>query len=271
MTELNYDKIKLIVLSALSSFGGFMKKVLALILGVVVFTVLAVGFTACDNEPEVDPHEGLYGTYKLVSFESGGLQVRGNNVTVYAGAKIYHGCVIGNNCTIHAGAVIGADGFGFAPNEKGEFEKIPQIGNVILEDNVEVGANTCIDRATMGSTIIRKGAKIDNLIQIAHNVEVGENTVMAAQCGVAGSSKIGRNCMLGGQVGIAGHLNIANGTKFSAQAGVGNHIKAENLTYQGSPAFPILQFQRSYAHFKKLPEMNARIAGLQKDMETLKK
>ncbi|MDR1699171.1 MAG: UDP-3-O-(3-hydroxymyristoyl)glucosamine N-acyltransferase [Prevotellaceae bacterium] len=195
----------------------------------------------------------------------------GDNVMIYAGAKIYEGCIIGNNCTIHAGAVIGADGFGFAPNGKGEFEKIPQIGNVILEDNVEVGANTCIDRATMGSTIIRKGAKIDNLIQIAHNVEVGENTVMAAQCGVAGSTKIGKNCMLGGQVGIAGHLSIANGTKFSAQAGVGKNIETENTVHQGSPSFPITQFHRSYANFRRLPEMNASIAELKKEIEELKK
>ncbi len=194
----------------------------------------------------------------------------GKNVTIYAGAKIYESSVIGNNCTIHAGAVVGADGFGFAPNEKGEFEKIPQIGNVILEDDVEVGANTCIDRATMGSTIIRRGAKLDNLIQIAHNVEVGENTVIAAQCGVAGSTKIGKNCMFGGQVGIAGHLTIADGNKFGAQTGVGRKLETPNTVYQGSPALTAIQFNRTYAYFKRLPEMNTTIAELKKQIEELK-
>ena len=195
----------------------------------------------------------------------------GDNVTIHVGAKIYHGCVIGNNCVINAGAVIGADGFGYAPNEKGEFEKIPQIGNVILEDNVEVGVNTCIDRSTMGSTIIRRGVKLDNLIQIAHNVEVGENTVMAAQCGVAGSTKVGKNCMLGGQVGLSGHLMIADGTKFGAQTGVSGHIKTPNIAHQGTPAMPAMPFNRAYAHFKHLPEMQATITELKKEIEELKK
>jgi UDP-3-O-[3-hydroxymyristoyl] glucosamine N-acyltransferase len=186
----------------------------------------------------------------------------GHNVTIHVGAKIYHGSVIGNNCVIGAGAVIGADGFGYAPNEKGEFEKIPQIGNVVLEDNVEVGVNTCIDRATMGSTIIRKGVKLDNLIQIAHNVEVGENTVMAAQSGVAGSTKVGKNCMLGGQVGLSGHISIADGSKFGAQTGVSGHIKTKNGVYMGTPAMPVMSFNRSYIHFKQLPEMNATIKEL---------
>jgi UDP-3-O-[3-hydroxymyristoyl] glucosamine N-acyltransferase len=195
----------------------------------------------------------------------------GNNCTIYPGVKIYHECTIGNNCTIHAGTVIGSDGFGFAPQSESEFMKIPQIGNVIIEDNVEIGANVAIDRATMGSTIIRKGVKIDNLIQIGHNVEVGENTVMAGQTGIAGSTKIGKNCMFAGQVGIAGHLNIADGVKIGAKAGIPGDIKEENSIVLGSPAFEFRQFQRSFVVFKKLPELKTKIEKLEKEVETLKK
>jgi len=159
----------------------------------------------------------------------------GRNCTIYPGVKIYHDCVIGEDCIIHAGSVIGSDGFGFAPQSESEYIKIPQLGNVIIEDHVEIGANVTIDRATMGSTIIHKGVKLDNLIQIGHNVEVGENTVMAALTGIAGSAKVGKNCMIGGQVGIAGHIKIANGTKIGAQAGVLGEIKEENMTLLGSP------------------------------------
>jgi UDP-3-O-[3-hydroxymyristoyl] glucosamine N-acyltransferase len=194
----------------------------------------------------------------------------GDNTTLFSGVKIYHECRIGNGCTIHAGSVIGSDGFGFAPQSENEYMKIPQLGNVILEDNVEIGANVTIDRATMGSTIIRKGVKLDNLIQIGHNVEVGENTVMAAQTGIAGSSKLGRNCMLGGQVGVAGHLKIADGTKIGAQAGIGGNIKEENTTIIGSPAFDFKQFLKSSVIFKKLPEINTKIVKLEKDIEHLK-
>ncbi len=185
----------------------------------------------------------------------------GNNVkidensTVFAGAQVTDDCVVGKNCTIHSGAIIGSDGFGFAPQADGSYQKIPQIGNVILEDNVDVGANTTIDRATMGSTIIRKGVKLDNLIQVAHNVEIGENTVIAAQSGIAGSTKIGKNCMFGGQVGVAGHITIANGVKLSAQSGVANSLKEPDEILFGSPAMNIKRFTRSFVLFKKFPEI----------------
>ena len=192
----------------------------------------------------------------------------GENCVLYAGVKIYHECVIGEKCIIHAGAVIGSDGFGFAPSAE-EYSKIPQLGNVILEDNVEIGANTAIDRATMGSTIIRKGVKLDNLIQIGHNVEVGENTVMAAQTGIAGSTKIGKNCMLGGQVGIAGHLKIGADSKLGAQAGIISDIK-ENSAILGSPALDIKQYMRSYAIFRKLPDLKTKLDTLEKDLTALK-
>jgi UDP-3-O-[3-hydroxymyristoyl] glucosamine N-acyltransferase len=192
----------------------------------------------------------------------------GDNSVLYAGVKVYHECVIGKNCIIHAGAVIGSDGFGFAPSAS-EYSKIPQLGNVILEDNVEIGANSAIDRATMGSTIIRKGVKLDNLIQIGHNVEVDENTVMAAQVGIAGSTKIGKNCMLGGQVGIAGHIRIGDGAKLGAQAGIISDIK-ENSAVLGAPALDIKQFMRSYAIFRKLPDLKTKLDTLEKDLKALK-
>jgi UDP-3-O-[3-hydroxymyristoyl] glucosamine N-acyltransferase len=194
----------------------------------------------------------------------------GNNCTLYPGVKIYKECIIGNNCILHAGAVIGADGFGFAPAGENDYVKIQQIGNVILEDNVEIGANTCIDRATMGSTVILKGAKLDNLVQIGHNVVVGENTVMAAQSGIAGSTKVGKNCMMGGQVGIAGHLSIADGTRIAAQAGIGGNIKEENTTLLGSPAFDSKKFLRSFAYFIRLPEINKKLDDLVKAVDSLK-
>lgn len=190
----------------------------------------------------------------------------GDNTIIYSGAKIYHDCVIGNNCIIHSGAVVGSDGFGFAPQKGQDFKKIPQIGNVLLEDNVEIGANTTIDRATFGSTIIRKGVKLDNLIQIAHNVEIGERTVIAAQVGISGSSKIGNDCMIGGQVGIAGHLKIANKVKIGAQAGIDANIKEEGKIIIGSPAFNFKDYYRSYVIFKKLPEMNRKLAELEKKL-----
>jgi len=195
----------------------------------------------------------------------------GNNCTINPGVKIYHDCLIGEGCIIHAGSVIGSDGFGFAPQSDSEFMKIPQLGNVILEDHVEIGANVTIDRATMGSTIIRKGVKLDNLIQIGHNVEVGENTVMAAQTGISGSTKVGKNCMFGGQVGLAGHLKIANGSKIGAQGGILGDIKEENTTILGSPAIELKQFLRSTVIFKRLPEMKAKIDSLEKEIESLKK
>jgi UDP-3-O-[3-hydroxymyristoyl] glucosamine N-acyltransferase len=194
----------------------------------------------------------------------------GVNCTINPGVKIYHDCVIGQECIIHAGTVIGSDGFGFAPQSENEYMKIPQLGNVVLEDFVEIGANVTIDRATMGSTIIRKGVKLDNLIQIGHNVEVGENTVMAAQTGIAGSTKVGKNCMFGGQVGISGHLRIANGSKIGAQAGILGDIREENTVILGSPAFEIKQYLKSTVVFKKLPDLKIKIDKLEKEVETLK-
>ena len=189
--------------------------------------------------------------------------VIGDNTTIFAGAKIYSETIIGKDCTIHSGAIVGADGFGFAPNENGEYSKVPQIGNVIIEDNVDVGAGTTIDRATLGSTVIRKGVKLDNQIQIAHNVEIGENTVIAAQTGVAGSTKIGKNCMIGGQVGIAGHLIVGNGVRIQAQTGVGRNLK-DNETLQGSPALAYSDYNKSYVHFKNLPKIVSEIEELKK-------
>jgi len=197
--------------------------------------------------------------------------VIGKNGLIYPGVKIYHECIIGAGCTFHAGSVIGGDGFGFAPQSDSEFMKIPQIGNVIIEDNVEVGANSAIDRATMGSTIIRRGVKIDNLIQIGHNVEIGENTVMAGQSGVAGSSKIGKNCMFAGQVGVAGHMKVADGTKAGAQAGIGGDIKEENTIVLGSPAMEHKQYLKSSVIFRRLPELKAKVDLLEKQIESQKK
>ena len=177
----------------------------------------------------------------------------GENCTLYPGVKIYDGCKIGNNCILHANVVVGSDGFGFAPREDGSYKKIPQTGIVTIEDDVEIGANTVVDRATMGTTLIKKGVKLDNLIQIAHNVEVGENTVMAAQSGVAGSTKIGASCVIGGQVGFAGHLTIHDKTSIGAQAGILGSTKKEGETLMGSPAFDYKQYLKCYALFRKLP------------------
>jgi UDP-3-O-[3-hydroxymyristoyl] glucosamine N-acyltransferase len=193
----------------------------------------------------------------------------GNNCILNHRVTVYHDCLIGNGCIIHAGSVIGSDGFGFAPQSDNEFMKIPQLGNVVLEENVEIGANVTIDRATMGSTVIRRGVKLDNLIQIGHNVEVGENTVMAAQTGIAGSSKIGKNCMFGGQVGIAGHITIAEGARIGAQAGILGNVK-ENSTIIGSPAMDHKQFLKAYTVFRKLPEMKSQVDKIEKDLDSLK-
>ena len=194
----------------------------------------------------------------------------GDNTTIYSGVRIYHECVIGKNCTLHAGVIIGSDGFGFAPNAENNYHKVPHIGNVIIEDHVEIGSNTTIDRATLGSTIIKKGVKLDNLIQIAHNVEIGENTVIAAQTGIAGSAKIGKNCMIGGQVGIVGHIVIADNVKIAAQSGVGSSIEKPGEIVQGSPAFPIGDYKRSYVLFRGLPKMNEKIAALEKKAQESK-
>jgi len=196
----------------------------------------------------------------------------GDNTIIYPGVTIYEDCVIGSNCYIHSGAIIGADGFGFASGDEGaDFKKIPQIGNVILEDYVEIGANSTIDRATMGSTILRRGVKLDDHVHIAHNVDVGENTVMAAQVGIAGSTKIGKNCMFGGQVGVGPHVKIANGVKAGPQAGIPSDIKKEGLVVLGSPAIDISSQKRSMAVYKNLPELRTRLSDLEKIVEELRR
>lgn len=195
----------------------------------------------------------------------------GDNTILFAGAKVYTDCKIGADCTIHAGTVIGADGFGFAPNQDNHYKKVAQIGNVIIEDHVEIGANSTIDRATLGSTIIRRGVKLDNLIQIAHNVEIGQNTVIASQTGVAGSTKIGRDCMIGGQVGIVGHINIADGVKIAAQSGVGGNVLTPGEILQGSPAFGLGEYKRAYVLFRKLPLLEKRIKELEQALAEVNK
>jgi UDP-3-O-[3-hydroxymyristoyl] glucosamine N-acyltransferase len=193
----------------------------------------------------------------------------GENTILYPGVRIYHGCKIGANVAVHAGTVIGGDGFGFAPQSDGTFKKVPQIGNVVVEDNVEIGSNATIDRATIGSTIIKKGAKLDNLIQIAHNAEIGENTVIAAQTGISGSTKIGNNVMMGGQAGIVGHITIADGTRINAQSGVTKSVKTPNSAISGSPAFDYTSTLRSQAIFRNLPELEKRIADLEQVIKQL--
>ncbi|WP_027878967.1 UDP-3-O-(3-hydroxymyristoyl)glucosamine N-acyltransferase [Mesoflavibacter zeaxanthinifaciens] len=188
----------------------------------------------------------------------------GDDTVVFSGAKVYSESIIGKNCVINSGAIIGADGFGFAPDENGEYSKVPQIGNVILEDFVDIGAATTIDRATLGSTIIRRGVKLDNQIQIAHNVEIGKNTVIAAQTGVAGSTKIGENCQIGGQVGIVGHITIGNNVKIQAQSGIGRNVK-DNEVLQGSPALSYGDFNKSYVYFKNLPKIVKTVNDLEKN------
>ena len=188
----------------------------------------------------------------------------GNNTTIHAGVKIYEDCVIGNDVIIHAGTVIGSDGFGFAPQPDGSYQKVPQIGNVIIEDQVEIGANTTIDRATMGSTIIKKGVKLDNLIQIAHNVEIGSQTVIAAQTGISGSTKLGQKIMIGGQAGIAGHLTIADGVKIAGGAGVTKNLDGEGKSYAGFPAEDAKQSLKTQVYTRQLPELEKRVKELEK-------
>ena len=190
----------------------------------------------------------------------------GDNCVFFAGVRIYSETVIGNRCTIHSGTIIGSDGFGFAPQEDGSYIKVPQIGNVIIEDDVEIGACTTVDRATLGSTIIRKGVKLDNHIQVAHNVEIGENTVIAAQTGIAGTTKIGKNCLIGGQVGFAGHLTIGDGVKIQAQSGIGKNLEAGEVV-QGSPAFNYGDFAKAFVHFRNLPKI---VSDLEELKNTIK-
>ena len=195
----------------------------------------------------------------------------GSDTTLYSGCKVYHGCIIGNCCMIHANTVIGSDGFGFAPNASGAFDKIPQVGNVLIEDDVEIGANCVVDRGSMGSTIIRKGAKLDNLIQIAHNVEIGSHTVIAAQAGVAGSTKLGSYCMIGGQVGIVGHISIGDKTQVQAQSGMTKTVKESNTKWYGSPAIEYNNYLRSFAGFKNFPSLIQDIRKMKSKIEELEK
>lgn len=201
------------------------------------------------------------------SYIGDGVEV-GDDSTLYAGVKVYEGCRVGKRVIIHAGAVIGADGFGFAPNEDGTYSKIPQIGNVVVEDDVEIGANTCVDRATMGSTIIHRGVKLDNLIQIGHNVTVGDNTVCASQVGIAGTSKVGKHCMLGGQVGIAGHISISDNVQIGSKSGISNNLP-EGSVYFGYPALPISRYHRANAVFRNLPELSKTVYRMEKQLEEL--
>lgn len=196
--------------------------------------------------------------------------VIGDEAILYPGVKIYENCQLGNGCTIHSGAVIGSDGFGFAPQSDSNYMKIAQIGNVILEDHVEIGANTTIDRATMGSTVIKKGVKLDNLIQVAHNVVVGENTVIAAQTGIAGSSKVGKNCMIGGQVGISGHIKVGDEVKIAAQSGLSSNVK-EGKIIMGAPAFDHDKYVKAYIHFRNLEKIVKRIDDLEKKVNSAEK
>lgn len=222
------------------------------------FAVVEDGVVIGDNT-KIYPHVYVGDNVKI-----------GSNVILYSGVKIYEECQLGDNVILHSGVVIGADGFGFAPTD-GVYKKIPQIGNVILEDDVEIGANSCVDRATMGSTIIRKGVKLDNLVQVAHNVVIGENTVFASQVGVAGSTKIGKNCMFGGQVGIAGHITVADGTQITSQSGIGGSVKKEGQVLMGSPAFDASIARRSIVGYKNLPQIMTDIANLKTEVRELKK
>lgn len=218
-------------------------------------------FAYIGDDVEIGDHSQIYPHATI--FDKA---IVGNHCIIYPNVSIYHDCHIGNNVIIHSGSVIGADGFGFAPNADG-YDKMPQIGIVTIEDDVEIGANTCIDRSTMGSTYIRKGAKLDNLIQVAHNAEVGENTVMAAQVGVAGSTKIGKWCMFGGQVGMAGHISIADHTTVGAQAGITNTVRESGQTIIGSPAWDARGFMKSAAIFRRLSDMYQNIQKLQKKLK----
>ena len=222
------------------------------------FAYIGAGAVIGDNA-HIYPHTYIGNNVKV-----------GNNALFYSGVKIYRDCKIGNNCTIHASTVIGADGFGFAPNSENVYAKVPQIGNVIIEDNVEIGANSCVDRATLGSTFIRKGVKLDNLVQIAHNADIGENTVIAGGGCIAGSAKLGKNIMIGGQVGVINHIKIADGTKIAGQSGIGQDITEENTIVQGSPAFAIGDYKRSYVLFRMLPKLKEQIDTLAKEFKELK-
>jgi len=221
-------------------------------------------FTHIGNETSIGKKTWIYPQV----FIGDNVQI-GSNTIIYPGVKIYEDSIIGDNCTIHAGTIIGADGFGFAPQQEGEsYKKVAQIGNVIIEDHVEIGANVTIDRATLGSTKIKKGVKIDNLIQIAHNVVINENTVMASQTGISGSTIIGKNCMIGGQVGTIGHIKIGDNVKIAAQSGISSNVKDDAVLF-GSPAIEVMNYKKSYVHFKNLDKLNKRIEYLERKIKEL--
>jgi UDP-3-O-[3-hydroxymyristoyl] glucosamine N-acyltransferase len=226
--------------------------------------VFVGAFTYIGNNAKIGNNVKLYPQVYI-----GDNAVVDDNSILFPGVKIHHDCMIAKNVTIHSGSVIGGDGFGFAPQQDGSFKKVPQIGNVVVEDNVEIGSNATIDRATIGSTLVKSGAKLDNLIQVAHNVEVGNNTVIAAQAGISGSTKIGNNVMIGGQAGIVGHLNIADGSKINAQSGVSKSIKTPNTAVTGSPAFDYTHSLRSQILSRNLPELEKRIKELEQLVERL--
>lgn len=249
-----------------------------------VFANEGIASTAVIKDHCVIPTSASIGEYTVISknveigensfiadqvFIGQGVKI-GRNAIIYPGVKIYHRCEIGNNVIIHSNAIIGSDGFGFVPNKAGKYEKIPQVGNVLIENDVEIGANTTIDRATMGSTKLCSGVKLDNLIQIAHNVVVGENTVIAAQTGIAGSTKVGKNCQIGGQVGIAGHLVVPDGMKIQGQSGITSSNYKEGQQVYGTPAISYRDFLKSYAHFKTLPDLADEVRLLKEEIEALK-
>jgi UDP-3-O-[3-hydroxymyristoyl] glucosamine N-acyltransferase len=234
-------------------------------------TVILKENVAIDDFVIIKPHVKIGQNTKIFGQVFIGDRVEiGQDVIIYPGVKIYHNCKIGDRCIIHANTVIGSDGFGFAKDDQGNFKKIPQTGNVVLENDVEIGSNTVIDRASMGSTIIKEGAKLDNLIQIAHNVTVGRNTAIAAQTGVAGSTTIGNECLIGGQVGMAGHISIADGALIQAQSGLASSIKEVNSKLYGSPAIEYQTYLKSYAYFKKLPEIVHQLRLIQSQIDNLK-
>lgn len=248
------------------------------------------GFTGISDQAYVDPQakigEGVHigpGAVVCAGAEIGDRAVIfpqvfvgadakvGADTVLYAGVKVMYNCEIGANCILQANVVVGSDGFGFSPDTNREYQKVPQIGNVVIEDRVEIGANSAIDRATMGSTYIRKGVKLDNLIQIAHNVEIGEHTAIAAQTGISGSTKIGKHAIIGGQVGMVGHINVADGVMIQAQSGISNHIKEENSKWYGTPAIEFRSYLKSYAYFRSLPDIVSRMRSLEKELDALKK
>jgi UDP-3-O-[3-hydroxymyristoyl] glucosamine N-acyltransferase len=226
---------------------------------------VAVGAFSCISKGATI---GENGTIETQVFIGENVKI-GKNVRIYSGVKIYYNTIIGDNCIIHANVVIGSDGFGFAPDENTVYHKVPQIGNVVIGNDVEIGANCTIDRATMGTTRLGNGVKLDNLVQIAHNVEVGDHTVMAAQSGIAGSSKVGKYCRIGGQVGIVGHITVADGTQVQAQSGIARNVKEKNTALAGTPAFDYVKERRTQAIFRTLPEMELRLREVEKGLKNL--